>query len=166
METLGTRLKALRTQHGMSQEDLAKMLDVSRISVVNWEQDSSRPKRLYEIAKIFHVTPEYLLHGEVNQQPVAPEEDGLRISRQERIMLERYRRLTPTRKQTIDNMLLNLDRAQVFDSLPKDLTACTPNNIGADFKDAEGNYYELKEYCGKPILVRIPMDNYIPPEMA
>lgn len=41
----GQQLKAIRKEKGMSQVQLAKLLDVSVCSVRNWEQGTSTPNR-------------------------------------------------------------------------------------------------------------------------
>lgn len=60
------RLKALRKEHGLSQEELASKLDVSPGSVGNWEIGPSEPhpKTLKKIAGLFDVEVGYLLRGE------------------------------------------------------------------------------------------------------
>lgn len=44
--SLGARLRALRERCGMSQIDLARVLDVPVDSVQNWEQDRTEPRGL------------------------------------------------------------------------------------------------------------------------
>lgn len=41
MEHIGTRIAALRKKAGMSQEDLAKELNISRQSISKWESGVS-----------------------------------------------------------------------------------------------------------------------------
>lgn len=115
MDTLGSRLKALRTDRGMTQEDLAKLLNVSRVSVVNWEQDTSKPKKIYEIAKIFDVSPEFLASGKKTAADVEAD-DSTKISRAERVMIERYRKLDPAQKQAIDTMFLTFEKVKRVDA--------------------------------------------------
>lgn len=56
-ETLGTRMRNLRSQRGMTQDDVAVSLSVSVASVSHWEADRSFPKRgrLADLAKLFAV---------------------------------------------------------------------------------------------------------------
>jgi transcriptional regulator with XRE-family HTH domain len=70
--TFGEKLKALRKEHGYSQEEFAQHLDVSRQAVSKWESDRGTPetKKLLQISTIFGVTLDYLLkdeHAEDNQ---------------------------------------------------------------------------------------------------
>lgn len=109
METLGSRIRTLRLSHGMNQGDLAKLLGVSRISVVNWEQDTNVPKKLYEVAKIFHVTPEYLETGiQDSKSKDAPLPAALpadELTREERDVVDKYRSLTPEMRRAVDALL-------------------------------------------------------------
>ena len=55
-ETLGGRMKKYRIEHGLSQEDLAKVVGVNESTVFNWERDLHVPfpkklKLLDEILK-------------------------------------------------------------------------------------------------------------------
>lgn len=57
------KIKTLRENAGYSQSDLARKLDVTRSSVNAWELGLSTPTTHYvvEIAKLFHVSADYLL---------------------------------------------------------------------------------------------------------
>lgn len=60
---IGTRIKALREDAGMSQAELARKLSISRSSVNAWESGLSAPTAIYiiELAKLFHCSSDYLL---------------------------------------------------------------------------------------------------------
>lgn len=70
MMTLGQKLKEIRKRFGMSQEQLAEILNVSRQAITKWENDGGLPdvSNLQEIAKTFGITVDYLLDDE-NQLP-------------------------------------------------------------------------------------------------
>lgn len=61
--SFGTNLKALREKKKMSQEDLARKLQISRQSISKWEQSISYPSILYlvPLTKILDCTLEELL---------------------------------------------------------------------------------------------------------
>ena len=63
--TLGERIKELRNKHGLSQEQLADKLNVSRQAVQKWESNINEPniETLKCIACYFKVDYEYLLNG-------------------------------------------------------------------------------------------------------
>lgn len=61
-------LLKLRKQKGLSQEQLAEMLDVSRQSIYKWESGQSSPEldKLQQMSKLFNCTIDDLVNGEVN----------------------------------------------------------------------------------------------------
>ncbi len=63
---LSEKLLTLRKQRGMSQEELAEKLDVSRQAVSRWEVGSAQPdaSNLLQLSKLYGVTADYLLHDE------------------------------------------------------------------------------------------------------
>lgn len=58
----GDRLRALRQEFGLSQEEVAKKIGISRPAYVNYEQGKSRPvRKLKELAALFDASTDYLL---------------------------------------------------------------------------------------------------------
>ena len=72
METLGLRLKQLRKENKMTQQQLADSIGVSKTSVIYWEKDENMPKHesLMALAKTLKTTPDWLLSGKVSQTPI------------------------------------------------------------------------------------------------
>lgn len=68
--TLGKKLKEIRKKFGLSQEQLAEIMNVSRQAITKWENDGGIPdiSNLQELSKIFGITIDYLLNDE-NQLP-------------------------------------------------------------------------------------------------
>lgn len=62
----GLRIKRFREKNNYSQEELARLLGVTRRTISRWEQNSSKPSsdELSRIAKIIGVTEDELLSGE------------------------------------------------------------------------------------------------------
>lgn len=62
-DSFATRLMQLRRKQHLSQEMLAKELQVTRGCVTNWERGKRqpRPSQLFELSEYFHVTIDYLL---------------------------------------------------------------------------------------------------------
>lgn len=60
---IGDRLRELREEKGMKQEELAKVINVERQSISNYENDKSCPslENLVRLADYFRVTTDYLL---------------------------------------------------------------------------------------------------------
>jgi len=61
--TFGEKLKLLRKQKRLSQEQLASQLTVSRQAISKWELDNSFPntKNIIQLSKLFDVSTDYLL---------------------------------------------------------------------------------------------------------
>ena len=64
--TLGEKIQALRNQHGLSQEQLAEKITVSRQAVSKWELDQSTPDLEYiiQLSEIFGVSIDSLVKQE------------------------------------------------------------------------------------------------------
>lgn len=70
---LSDRLQALRKSHGLSQEQLAEKLDVSRQAISKWESGQANPdiNNLLKLSSIYEVSTDYLLSGrEVDSQVI------------------------------------------------------------------------------------------------
>lgn len=69
------RLAELRKSRGLSQEELADKLGVTRQAVSKWERAESAPDtdNLIELAKIYGVTLDELVHGETQKNDVNEE---------------------------------------------------------------------------------------------
>ena len=103
---LGEKLQQLRRQSGLSQEQLASQLTVSRQAVSKWELDETMPDtdNVVQLARLFGVSCDYLLRDEVDQrgaaladtpQPAAPGE----ADRRARENMERMRAMLRKEKK-------------------------------------------------------------------
>ncbi len=74
---IGETIKKLRLDNKLTQNDLAKMLDVTRVAVSKWELDKSYPSmdNLRAISKIFNVTFDELFE-EPKKEPEISLEEG------------------------------------------------------------------------------------------
>lgn len=72
--TLSEKILNLRKQHGMSQEDLAEKLNVSRQSVSRWEVGSALPdaSNIRQLSRLFEVTADYLLNDDYESDRDVP----------------------------------------------------------------------------------------------
>ena len=64
--TIGERIRKLRIQNNISQEELADKINVSRQTISKWELDIVSPD-VYNISvlcKCFNVTTDYLINGD------------------------------------------------------------------------------------------------------
>lgn len=73
---LADKIIELRKKSGMSQEELAEKLNVSRQSVSKWESAASIPdlNRILELSRLFGVTTDYLLKDDAESPEYTPDE--------------------------------------------------------------------------------------------
>ena len=85
--TLGEKIKKLRTEKGISQEELGRLMDVHYTHVSRYERNQSTPsmEALKKLARVFKVSADYLLFDDVEKmamcvfhdiRPVIPREGG------------------------------------------------------------------------------------------
>lgn len=69
--TTGEKITALRKQKGITQEQLAEILKVSRQSVSRWEMDTSFPEteKLIKLGRILECSIDYLLNDAMEAAP-------------------------------------------------------------------------------------------------
>ncbi|GAL96261.1 helix-turn-helix domain-containing protein [Acetobacter tropicalis] len=91
---LGQRMKILRKASGMTQQQVADALGVSRPAIAFWEtgREGSARKHIPNLARLFGVDPEIFLTGYV-QADIA-----LTVSPDEHDIIKLYRMLDPSRK--------------------------------------------------------------------
>ena len=63
IDTLGTKLRQLRTEKGLRQDQLAALLGLNKTAISYYENDSRQPSNdvLIRLAGIFNVTTDFLL---------------------------------------------------------------------------------------------------------
>lgn len=74
METMGGRIRTLREAKGLSQEQLGKLVGVSKSAVSQWESDATKNVKLEEFLTLVDVlgtSPHYLVFG-VERRPGPP----------------------------------------------------------------------------------------------
>lgn len=71
---VGKNIKRFRTEKGITQDELAEVLNVTRQAVSNWENEKTQPdiETLNSIAETLGVTVEELIYG-VAREPVVRE---------------------------------------------------------------------------------------------
>ncbi|WP_435246702.1 helix-turn-helix domain-containing protein [Streptomyces sp. NRRL F-5630] len=76
---LGKRITSLRKQSGLTQEELAKKLNVSRSALSQYELGTRDPnyELLIKIANFFEVTTDYLLTGKELNSSMNPHKGDL-----------------------------------------------------------------------------------------
>jgi len=71
---LSDKILKLRKQSGMSQEELAEKLNVSRQAISRWEVGSAQPdaSNVLQLSKLFGVTADYLLNDDYESDHDVP----------------------------------------------------------------------------------------------
>lgn len=66
LQTLGQRLKTIRTQAGMTQTELAEKLGSTQASINCYESDKQQPtlRVLVRLSNVFHLPIDYIATGE------------------------------------------------------------------------------------------------------
>lgn len=84
---LSDKILTLRKRGGMSQEELAEKLNVSRQAVSRWELGSAQPdaNNILQISKLFGVTADYLLNDDYDSDNDLP-----KVKKSERITAGRF----------------------------------------------------------------------------
>jgi transcriptional regulator with XRE-family HTH domain len=103
-QTVGTRIRALRLDRGMTQDQLAAACDVSRSAVAQWETDRAGQLRgnITRIADALATTVEHVLQGE---RPSA------QITGDELALLRLYRQCEPEDKSFLVRTARKLAKA-------------------------------------------------------
>ena len=98
--TIGKKIKEARTNCGLSQEQLAEKLNVSRSAVAKWETDKGIPdiENLKLLSSSLSVSIDFLLDNDANVDKSVIREaydlsaygKGLKKTRKDRVMLEKF----------------------------------------------------------------------------
>ncbi len=96
----GIRLKSLREEKAMTQEELAKRIEVRRPAISGYETKNQQPdfRRLCKIADVFNVSTDYLLGRTDKRNYNFDTEIVPRITLEEQKLLSIYSSLTDTCK--------------------------------------------------------------------
>ena len=102
----GERLRALRKQARLTQEDVAKALRIHRTTYNRYEAGMVSPDQqgLVQLAEMFGVTVDYLLgREEVTSADGLSDSDGeaIRLSVQEKQLVQMFRQLTEEERQEL-----------------------------------------------------------------
>jgi transcriptional regulator with XRE-family HTH domain len=102
---LGQRIKSLRKSHGLTQEALGKKINVTKVSISCYENETRTPslETLLELCKIFNVDPNSLFGAD---HFVAKEEDfgyGVYMSNEEVEFLVEIRKNNSLHRKIVDD---------------------------------------------------------------
>lgn len=166
--TLGEKIKEARKQSGLSQEQLAEKMSVSRSAVAKWEANNGLPDvdNLKALAKLLNVSVDYLLDdGEAMNELVMREPynlsdygKGRKKKKKDRVICEKF---PDAEIHTLIGNLKLTKSEKVIDNLLGFFTDApfgTPELINS-FKNMDKDFY-LVEKDGKQFLV-IVTDEFV-----
>lgn len=161
--TLGEKIKEARKQCGLSQEQLAEKMAVSRSAVAKWEANNGLPdvENLKALAQLLNVSVDYLLDdGELIDEVVMREPynlsdygKGIKKKKKDRVIREKF---PDAEINTLLGKLKLTKSEKVIDNLLGFFTDApfgTPDLINS-FKNMDKEFY-LVEKDGKQFLVTI-----------
>ena len=161
--TLGEKIKEARKQCGLSQEQLAEKMAVSRSAIAKWEANNGLPDvdNLKALAQLLNVSADYLLDdGEVIDEVVMREPynlsdygKGIKKKKKDRVIREKF---PEAEIHTLLGKLKLTKSEKVIDNLLGFFTDApfgTPELINS-FKNMDKEFY-LVEKDGKQFLVTI-----------
>ena len=161
--TLGEKIKEARKQCGLSQEQLAEKMAVSRSAVAKWEANNGLPDvdNLKALAQLLNVSVDYLLDdGEAIDELVMREPynlseygKGIKKKKKDRVIREKF---PDAEIHTLLGKLKLTKSEKVIDNLLGFFTDApfgTPELINS-FKNMDKEFY-LVEKDGKQFLVTV-----------
>lgn len=100
---LGQRIKNLRKQNKLTQEQLGKMINVTKVSICCYEKETRSPtlETLIALAKVFNVDINYFIG---NDQYVIAENNenyGVYVAKEELLFIEKVRKYNNIHKSII-----------------------------------------------------------------
>ena len=86
---LSDKIVGLRKSNGMSQEDLAEKLNISRQSISRWEMGSALPDatNILQLSKLFSVTTDYLLNDDYKSDNDLPKIKEIKEDNSKQILI-------------------------------------------------------------------------------
>lgn len=102
---LGKRIKSLRKQNGMTQEELGKLINVTKVSICCYEKETRIPtlETLLALADVFKVDINYFLGSDEYLIADTNEKYGMSVSKEELDFLKEIRRHNNLYKRVIDD---------------------------------------------------------------
>ncbi|MFB5172512.1 helix-turn-helix domain-containing protein [Erwinia amylovora] len=93
--TFGERIRARRKDLGFTQKSLAKALQLSDVSISQWERDESEPtgKNLHALSKALRCSPTWILFGDEDKAPEESGEIPARLDPRQQELLELFNAL-------------------------------------------------------------------------
>ncbi len=120
---IGSRVREERLKRGLSQEELGKLIGVSKVAISNYEKGIEQPKmkNLRKLTEILEITPNYILGNDIDIICESDEVYHLKISKEELEILKQlrqhqklYNKLCDEPKRTLDLIELKLKKENML----------------------------------------------------
>ncbi|EHM6109636.1 helix-turn-helix domain-containing protein [Salmonella enterica] len=100
----GERIKKRRKELNLTQREVAKLAQVSHVTISKWESDDNEPqgRNLFQLSQALQCSPTWILYGDEDKQPALPvvsEEDKITLDELEEQLLELFRALPSSEKE-------------------------------------------------------------------
>ena len=102
---LGKRIKSLRKQNGMTQEELGKLINVTKVSICCYENETRIPtlETLLALADVFKVDINYFLGSDEYLVADTNEKYGMSVAKEEFEFLKEIRKHTNLYNRVIED---------------------------------------------------------------
>lgn len=134
--TTGERLRVLRKQLGISADDVAKALNVSRATIFRYEKGDIEKvpgSKLEPLAKVLHTTPAYLMGWEEPSSETKPCETSFAPDAEDIALLKKYHALDERGKMMVESVL----EAEYQHMQPTLHVVAAANGHGATFEERD-----------------------------
>ena len=102
---LGKRIKSLRKQKGMTQEELGKLINVTKVSICCYEKETRFPtiETLLALADVFQVDINYLLSSDEYLVADSDTKYGISVAKEELEFIKEIRKNSSLYERMIDD---------------------------------------------------------------
>lgn len=102
---LGRRIKSLRKENGMTQEELGKLINVTKVSICCYEKETRIPtlETLLALADVFKVDINYFLGSDEYVVADTNEKYGMSVASEELEFIKEIRKHTNLYKRVVEN---------------------------------------------------------------
>ncbi|PGA92165.1 helix-turn-helix domain-containing protein [Bacillus toyonensis] len=103
----GQRLKALRLEKGMTQQQLADVLEIEKSNISRFESGKQSPSsdNRIKMAKLFNVSVDYMLG--LSEHKTLNQEKSVKISKEAADLMKKINKLPPEKRILIENLIDN-----------------------------------------------------------
>ncbi|WP_192901453.1 helix-turn-helix domain-containing protein [Trabulsiella odontotermitis] len=102
---MSDRIVARRTELGLTQRGLAKLVGLSSVSILKWENGQNEPsgKNLFALSGALKCSPTWLLFGDEDKAPTPADQLPVELDSQQLQLLDLFSQLPESEKSQIIN---------------------------------------------------------------